>query len=63
LWKLGQPEDRSGNWLKRLTNMLAVAVVSPLLAPVLIFVFYPVYRKLKITTSYEYIGIRFGHLF
>jgi solute:Na+ symporter, SSS family len=41
-------------------TLLAVAVVSPLLAPVLIFVFYPVYRKLGITTSYEYIGIRFG---
>ena len=42
-------------------TLLAVAVVSPLLAPVLIFVFYPVYRKLNITTSYEYIGIRFGN--
>lgn len=41
-------------------TLLAVAVVSPLLAPVLIYVFYPVYRKLGITTSYEYIGIRFG---
>jgi SSS family transporter len=41
-------------------TLLAVAVVSPLLAPVLIFLFYPVYRKLNITTSYEYIGIRFG---
>lgn len=41
-------------------TLLAVAVVSPLLAPVLIFVFYPTYRKLGITTSYEYIGIRFG---
>lgn len=41
-------------------TLLAVAVVSPLLAPILIFVFYPVYRKMNITTSYEYIGIRFG---
>lgn len=41
-------------------TLLAVAVASPLLAPILIFVFYPVYRKLNITTSYEYIGIRFG---
>ena len=41
-------------------TLLAVAVVSPLLAPILIFVFYPMYRKLGITTSYEYIGIRFG---
>ncbi|QHI69354.1 sodium:solute symporter family transporter [Tichowtungia aerotolerans] len=41
-------------------TLLAVAIVSPLLAPILIFLFYPVYRKLNITTSYEYIGIRFG---
>lgn len=41
-------------------TLLAVAVVSPLLAPILIFVFYPVYRRLGITTSYQYIGIRFG---
>ncbi|MGE4489023.1 MAG: sodium/solute symporter [Kiritimatiellales bacterium] len=41
-------------------TLLAVAVVSPLLAPILIFLFYPTYRKLGITTSYEYIGIRFG---
>jgi SSS family transporter len=41
-------------------TLLAVAVVSPLLAPILIYLFYPVYRKLGITTSYEYIGIRFG---
>lgn len=41
-------------------TLLAVAIVSPLLAPVLIFVFYPVYRRLGITTSYEYIGRRFG---
>lgn len=41
-------------------TLLAVAIVSPLLAPILIFAFYPVYRKLGITTSYEYIGIRFG---
>lgn len=41
-------------------TLLAVAVVSPLLTPILIYLFYPVYRKLNITTSYEYIGVRFG---
>jgi solute:Na+ symporter, SSS family len=33
---------------------------SLLVAPFLIFLFYPVYRRLRVTTSYEYLGIRFG---
>ncbi|MDD2237987.1 MAG: sodium/solute symporter [Kiritimatiellae bacterium] len=41
-------------------TLIVVAVVSPLLAPILIFLFYPVYRRHQVTTSYEYIGIRFG---
>ncbi len=41
-------------------TLIVVAVVSPLLAPVLILLFYPVYRRLNVTTSYEYIGVRFG---
>jgi len=28
LWKVGQPDDRSGNWLKRLMTTLAVAVAN-----------------------------------
>jgi heterodisulfide reductase subunit C/nitrate reductase gamma subunit len=28
LWKLGQPDDRSGNWLKRLMTTLTVAVAN-----------------------------------
>ncbi len=40
--------------------LIMVAVVSPLVAPVLIYVFYPFYRRLRVTTSYEYIGRRFG---
>jgi len=28
LWKLGQPDDRSGNWLKRLMTTLAIAVAN-----------------------------------
>lgn len=41
-------------------SMMFVGVVSVLLAPILIFLFYPFYRKLHVTTSYEYIGMRFG---
>ncbi len=35
-------------------------MVSPLVAPVLIKLFYPVYWRYKVTTSYDYIAIRFG---
>ena len=28
LWRMGQPDDRSGNWLKRLMTTLAVAVTN-----------------------------------
>ena len=35
-------------------------MVSPLVAPVLIKVFYPVYWRYKVTTSYDYIAMRFG---
>jgi len=41
-------------------SLIVVCVVSPLLAPVLIRVFYPVFCRLRVTTSYEYIGLRFG---
>lgn len=41
-------------------SLIVVCFVSPLLAPVLIFVFYPFYRRLRVTTSYEYLGARFG---
>lgn len=33
---------------------------SLLVAPFLIHLFYPVYRRLRVTTSYEYLGLRFG---
>ncbi len=40
---------------------IVVAGLSSLLAaPLLIFLIYPVYRRLRVTTSYEYIGQRFG---
>lgn len=35
-------------------------LVSPVVAPVLILTFYPFYRRLNVTTSYEYIQARFG---
>ena len=41
-------------------SLVVVCFVSPLLAPFLIFVFYPFYRRLRVTTSYEYLGARFG---
>jgi SSS family solute:Na+ symporter len=40
--------------------MLVVCFISPILAPCLIWIFYPFYQHLKVTTSYEYIGLRYG---
>lgn len=40
--------------------MIVVCVISPLVAPFLIWIFYPFYQRLRVTTSYEYIGMRFG---
>ncbi len=34
--------------------------VSVAVAPLLIYLFYPFYRKLNVTTSYEYIHVRYG---
>lgn len=39
---------------------LVVSLMSPLVTPVLIFLFYPFYLRLRVTTSYEYINKRFG---
>lgn len=41
-------------------SLLMVCIVSPLLVPVLVLVLYPAYRKRGVTTSYEFIGLRFG---
>jgi len=41
-------------------SLMMAAFVSPIVAPFLIFVFYPFYRALNVTTSYEYILHRFG---
>lgn len=40
--------------------MIAVCFVSPIVAPLLVRLFYPFYHRLGVTTSYEYIGRRFG---
>jgi SSS family solute:Na+ symporter len=40
--------------------LLVVCFISPLLVPILVFVLYPAYRKHGVTTSYEFIGIRYG---
>lgn len=41
-------------------SFLIVSLVSPLVAPFLIVLFYPFYLRLRVTTSYEYIFARFG---
>jgi len=40
--------------------LLVQAMLSPIVAPVLIVTFYPFYRLLRVTTSYEYILSRYG---
>ncbi len=40
--------------------LLMMAFLAPIVAPVLIFVFYPFYRVLNVTTSYEYVLHRYG---
>ena len=41
-------------------SMIVVCIISPIVAPFLILIFYPFYQRLRVTTSYEYIGHRFG---
>ncbi len=42
------------------TSIVLAAIISPLVAPFLVYLFYPFYRRLKVTTSYEYIQRRYG---
>ncbi|MBN1816524.1 MAG: sodium/solute symporter [Sedimentisphaerales bacterium] len=35
-------------------------LISPIVAPILIFLIYPYYRRLNVSTSYEYIFLRYG---
>lgn len=41
-------------------SFLVVSLVSPLVAPFLVLIFYPFYHRLRVVTSYEYIDRRFG---
>ncbi|MFU8779966.1 MAG: sodium:solute symporter family transporter [Kiritimatiellia bacterium] len=41
-------------------SLIIVCLVSPLLVPILALGFYPAYRRSGVTTSYEYIGRRYG---
>ena len=41
-------------------SLLMLGFLSPIVAPCLIFVFYPFYRILNVTTSYEYVLHRYG---
>jgi len=41
-------------------SLVVLGLISLLVTPILIFVFYPFYRILSVTTSYEYILRRFG---
>lgn len=40
--------------------LIIVCVMSPIVAPFILLLFYPVYHRLQVTTSYEYIQQRFG---
>lgn len=42
------------------SSLLMVGIASMLAAPVLVCLFFPFYRRLNVTTSYEYIDQRFG---
>ncbi len=43
-------------------SFIALGVMYVVAAPFLILLFYPFYRKLNVTTSYEYVGRRYGPL-
>jgi len=49
-----------GTVFRENTSFVIGAVVSPILAPFLVILFYPFYRRLKVTTTYEYIDRRYG---
>ncbi len=49
-----------GRAYKENVSMIAGYLILPLLAIFLIKTFFPFYHRLRITTSYEYIGKRYG---
>jgi SSS family transporter len=40
--------------------LIVVCIMSPVVAPFILLLFYPVYHRLQVTTSYEYINRRYG---
>ena len=40
--------------------LIIVCIMSPVVAPFILVLFYPLYHRLRVTTSYEYIEKRFG---
>jgi len=40
--------------------LVIVCIMSPIVAPFILLLFYPLYHRLRVTTSYEYIQQRFG---
>ncbi|NNJ71221.1 MAG: sodium/solute symporter [Kiritimatiellales bacterium] len=40
--------------------LIIVCLMSPVVAPFILLLFYPIYHRLQVTTSYEYIEKRFG---
>ncbi len=40
--------------------LIIVCIMSPIVAPCILLLFYPLYHRLQVTTSYEYIEKRFG---
>jgi len=40
--------------------LIVVCIMSPIVAPFILLLFYPLYHRLQVTTSYEYIEKRFG---
>lgn len=49
-----------GTAYKENISLIIVGIMSIIAAPVIIFLFYPFYRRLNVTTSYEYINRRYG---
>jgi SSS family transporter len=41
-------------------SLIIVCIMSPIVAPFILLIFYPIYHRLRVTTSYEYIQQRFG---
>ena len=41
-------------------SLIIVCIMSPIVAPFILLLFYPLYHRLRVTTSYEYIEKRFG---